>query len=123
MTKAAETPDLMARIAKFYRLSVIGEAGAFRGVITHKATGKSPDRGRAVPDRERCRPGRPRPPCRRREEGHAAAGVTSDELRTATAELGLGRRNAGGPRPVNVAEPARWRGTAPERTGASTQGN
>jgi len=41
MTDAAETPDLMARIARFYRLSVIGEAGAFRGVITHKATGKS----------------------------------------------------------------------------------
>jgi hypothetical protein len=41
MTEAAKTPDLMARIAKFYRLSVTGEAGAFRGVITHKATGKS----------------------------------------------------------------------------------
>ncbi|MFL5335485.1 MAG: hypothetical protein ACJ8H8_20435 [Geminicoccaceae bacterium] len=41
MTDAAETPDLMARIARFYRLSVIGKAGAFRGVITHKATGKS----------------------------------------------------------------------------------
>ncbi len=41
MTKAAKTPDLMTRIAGFYRLSVTGEAGAFRGVITHKATGRS----------------------------------------------------------------------------------
>ncbi len=38
MTKAAKTPDLMARIAKFYRLGVIGEAGAFRLRAPRRAT-------------------------------------------------------------------------------------
>lgn len=34
-------PDLMTRIARCYRLSTTGVPGAFRGVVTHKATGKS----------------------------------------------------------------------------------
>jgi hypothetical protein len=37
----AYKPDLMSQIAKFYRVSVAGEVGAFRGVITHKSSGKS----------------------------------------------------------------------------------
>jgi ABC-type antimicrobial peptide transport system ATPase subunit len=35
------TPDLMTRIAKFYRVSVTGQPGEYRGVVTHKTSGKS----------------------------------------------------------------------------------
>lgn len=37
----AKTPDLMSQIVKSYRIGVTGEATEFRGVITHKSSGKS----------------------------------------------------------------------------------
>jgi ABC-type antimicrobial peptide transport system ATPase subunit len=37
----AYKPDLMSQIAKFYRVSVTGQPGEYRGVVTHKTSGKS----------------------------------------------------------------------------------
>lgn len=38
--KATQTPDVMADVAKFYRVEARGKAGFFKGVIIHKASKK-----------------------------------------------------------------------------------